>query len=391
VEPILSDQFAILNANAITESTVIPDCNILVSSGKIVRISQSPLPAGVKQVDAAGGYASPGFIDLHVHGFGGYDATEGDVNSILGMSKALVKHGTTSFLPTLVSTPIERIRTFLDSVAKCMPSNAGANILGAHLEGPFLNPLSRGVHREEYLMKPSTGALKEMIGGNERVVRIVTLAPELDGGLELCREIVRLGFVASIGHTNATCAEANRGIEAGITHSTHTFNAMPRIAGREPGAAGAVLASDKVRAEIIADGLHLTPEISRLAVRSKQPHGLILVTDAVMATGTNITEFNLAGVRAFARDGGSFTQEGNLCGSTLTLERAVKNLKAWNNLSLPNAIRPATLNPAEQLGIDSKTGSLKEGKDADIVILDKELRVTSTYVKGVQMYSQSAR
>jgi len=382
----LKHEIAIVNGTVIAESRLLPDCNILVESGKITKITQSPLPGGLSQIDAGGDYVSPGFIDLHIHGFGGFDATRGDEESLLGMSKALVKYGTTSFLPTLVSSPTPLTRTFLESVRKCVPQHSGARILGANLEGPFLNPAKRGVHREEYLMKPSSTLLKGLIGGFEKVVRILTFAPELDGGLELCREIVGVGIIAAIGHTNATCEQANQGIKAGITHSTHTFNGMPSIRSREPGAAGAVLSSDRVKAEIIADGLHLSPEITKLAIRTKQKDGLILVTDAVMATGSEMTEFELAGVRAYVRDGGSFTEDGSLCGSTLTLERAVKNIMTWNNLSLPDTIQLASLNPAKQLGIGSRTGSLAEGKDADIVIMDRKLEVTSTLVQGIQAY-----
>jgi N-acetylglucosamine-6-phosphate deacetylase len=161
---------------------------------------------------------------------------------------------------------------------------------------------------------------------------------------------------------------------------------MPNLESRELGAAGAVLLSDAVKAEIIADGLHLSPEMTKLAIRAKRTDGLILVTDAVMAAGTEMTEFELAGVRAYVRDGGSFTKEGRLCGSILTLERALKNMITWNDLPLPEAVRLVSLNPAKQIGVSSSIGSLAEGKDADIVILDKDFRVISTFVQGVQAY-----
>ena len=381
----MNHDFTLVNGTVIVESGVLPDCNILVEGSKIAKITQSQTPKG-REIDVGGNYVSPGFIDLHIHGFGGFDATRGDEDSLVGMSKSLVKCGTTGFLPTLVSSPIPRTRFFLESVGKCMSSHSGARVWGAHLEGPFLNPVRRGVHREEYLLKPSSKSLKEMIGGFDNLVRILTFAPELDGGLELCGEIVGLGVTAAIGHTDATFEEASEGIQAGITHGTHTFNAMSGIHGRAPGAAWAVLASDRVRVEMIADGLHVNPEITKLALRVKQRDGVILVTDAVMPTGTDMTEFELAGVKANVRDGGSFTEEGNLCGSTLTLARAVKNVMTWNNLQLSDAIQLASLNPARELGIASRTGSLAEGKDADIVIMDKNLEVISTFVQGVQAY-----
>lgn len=360
-----------------------------MESGKIVKITQfqSSIPVGVSQIDVGGNYVSPGFIDVHIHGFGGYDATQGDEQSLLGMSRALVRFGTTTFLPTLVSMPIAQTRRFLEAVSNCMSrSNHGARIAGAHLEGPFLNPSKRGVHRQEYLSNPSLTNFREMTRGYETIVRILTMAPELEGALELCKEATGLRIVAAMGHTNATFTQARVGIEAGITHSTHTFNAMSNLQSREPGAVGAVLLSDQVKAEIIADGIHLSPEITELAIRAKEPDGVILVTDAVTPAGTRMKEFELSGTKAYVRDGGCFTEDGRICGSILTLDKAVKNILAWNQMGLPDVIRMASLNPAKQIGIDKETGSLDEGKDADIAILDKNFNVISTFVKGTQVY-----
>jgi len=388
----LSQEFAITNGTVITASALLPNCNLFIASGKIERIAQPPssIPAGVTRLDARGNYVSPGFVDVHIHGFGGYDASHGDETSLLGMSKKLTQFGTTTFLPTLVSVPTAQTRRFLESVRNSMSrSDSGARIAGAHLEGPFLNPSKRGVHRQEYLSNPSLKDFREMIRGYEGIVRILTIAPELEGAAELCNEATGLGIVAAMGHTNATFIEARVGIEAGITHSTHTFNAMSGLQSREPGAVGAVLLSDKVKAEIIADGIHLSPEIVKLVIKAKGSDGVILVTDAVTPAGTELKEFELAGIRAHVRDGGCFTEDGRICGSILTLDRAVRNILAWNQITLPEAIRMATLNPAKQIGIEERTGSLEEGKDADIVILDKNLTVTSTFVKGVQTYSST--
>ncbi len=380
---------AIVNGTLITESAVIPRGNMLIKSGKIERITDSPsvIPAGVNKIDAGGNYISPGFIDVHIHGIGGYDATRGDEQSLLKMGKALVRFGITTFLPTSVSMPTEQIRNFLQSVKNSMTKpGAGAKIAGANLEGPFLNPSKRGVHREEYLQNPSLDAFRAIMEGYEPVVKIITIAPELEGGLELCRESVRLGIVAAMGHTNASFQQAVKGIDAGITHITHTFNAMSGLQGREPGAAGAALVSDDVKAEIIVDGLHLNPYVALLAVRAKGPDGIILVSDSVMPTGTQVTEFELCGTKGFVHDGGSFTEDGRLCGSLLTLDRAVRNLLAWGHLELPDVIRMASLNAAKQLTLGASTGSLVKGKEADIVLLDKDLNVVSTFVQGVQAY-----
>jgi len=363
--------------------------NILIKSGKIERItdSQSVIPAGIPQIDAGGNYVSPGFIDVHIHGIGGYDATAGDEESLIQMGKALVRFGTTTFLPTSVSMPTPQIRSFLQAVKNSMTRpSVGAKIAGANLEGPFLNPSKRGVHREEYLQNPSLDAFKEITQGYEHFVKIITTAPELEGGSELCREYVHLGIVAAMGHTNATFEQAMKGIDAGITHITHTFNAMSGLQGREPGAAGAALISNDVKAEIIADGLHLNPHVALLAIRAKGPDGIILVSDSMMPTGTQMTEFELCGTKGYVHDGGSFTDDGRLCGSLLTLDRAVRNLLSWGHLELPDVIRMASLNAAKQLALGDRTGSLAEGKDADIVLLDRNLNVVSTFIQGIQAY-----
>lgn len=368
---------------------MVPRGNILIKSGKIEKITDSPsvIPDDITKIDAGGNYISPGFIDVHIHGIGGYDVTRGDEESIIQMGKALVRFGTTAFLPTSVSMPTQQIRSFLQSVKSSMTKpRAGARIAGANLEGPFLNPTKRGVHREEYLQTPSLDAFRDIIQGYEPVVKIITIAPELEGGLELCRECASREIVAAMGHTDASFQQAMEGIDAGITHITHTFNAMSGLQGREPGAAGAALISDDVKAEIIADGLHLNPHVALLAIRAKGPDGIILVSDSMMPTGTHLTEFELCGVKAYVRDGGSFTEDGRLCGSLLTLDRAVRNLLSWGHLELPDIIRMASLNVARQLGLGARTGSLVEGKDADIAILDRNLNVVSTFVQGAQAY-----
>ncbi len=385
----MTADFAIVNGTLIGESATILRGNVLVKSGKIERItdSLSAIPAGITQIDATDNYVSPGFIDIHIHGTGGYDATRGDVESIIQMGKALVRFGITTFLPTSVSMPTQQIRSFLQAVKGSMTNpRAGAKIAGANLEGPFLNSSKRGVHREEYLQTPSLDAFKEIVQDYEPVVKIITIAPELKDGLELCRECVRLGIVAAMGHTNASFQQAMKGIDTGITHITHTFNAMSGLQGREPGAVGAALVSDDVKAEIIADGLHLNPYVALLAVRAKGPDGIILVSDSVMPTGTQLTEFDLCGTKGYVHDGGSFTEDGGLCGSLLTLDRAVRNLLSWGHLELPDVIRMTSLNAARQLDLGARTGSLVEGKDADIVLLDKNLNVVSTFVQGIQAY-----
>jgi len=389
----LESDFAIVNGTLVAESSLVPNAAIQIRNGKVERISsfQAGLSRDAVKVDVGGAYVSPGFIDLHVHGTGGYDSTDGTRAALSGLREALLPYGVTTVVPTLLSSPTAVIRAFLEAVKSEVSANeSGAKIVGAHLEGPFLNAAQRGVHLEENLKAPSIKMFNEFTEGYRSLVKIMTLAPELEGALSVIHECKRVGIVTSIGHTDASYSEATTGIEAGISHSTHTFNAMSQLHARDPGSVGAVLSSNNVYAEVIVDSIHVHPSNVRLLIQMKGATRTILVTDAVKPTGTTTKEFEMGGIKASVRDGSVRTPEGKLCGSTLTMDRAIRNVRSWTNRSIPEIIRMASLNPAEQLGIADTTGSLVEGKDADIVILDKELTVKATYVRGVQRYAGDA-
>jgi N-acetylglucosamine-6-phosphate deacetylase len=383
-------EFVIINGTLITESSLVPRVNIHVKDGKVKKILGFEASVGrdVVKLDVKGAYVSPGFVDLHVHGSGGYDSTDATVTALTGMREALVPYGVTTLAPTLLSSPPDRARAFLEAVRfEVSAKGEGARIVGAHLEGPFLNPSKRGVHLEEDLKPASVEAFNQLADGYRDLIKIMTLAPELDGALAVIGECKKVGIVSSIGHSNASYSEARKGIQAGISHSTHTFNAMSTLQARAPGTVGAVLSSDNVYAEVIADGIHVHPSNVNLLTQIKGATRTILVTDAVKPAGTGIKEFAIGGIRATVRDGAVLTSEGRLCGSILTMDKAIRNLRTWTNRSMPEIVRMASLNPAEQLGIAERTGSLVEGKDADIVILDRELNVKATFVRGVKQYA----
>ncbi len=266
----------------------------------------------------------------------------------------------------------------------------GARIVGAHLEGPFINPARRGVHPIEYLATPSISSFRELVDGFERLIRIMTLAPELPGAHDVVKECVRMGIIPSMGHTDATFEEAQSAIDLGVTHCTHTFNAMPSIQNRQPGPVVAALLSHKVKCEIIADGIHVDPNNIRLLVDLKKTDRTILTSDSVKPTGTAVQEFEMGGVKGNVHDGAAYTSEGKLCGSLLTIDQAVRNMAAWTNYSLPDILTMATKNPAQQLGVTESVGSLAEGKRADLAVLDRNLKVVATFVDGVQVYSRNA-
>ncbi len=253
------DQGIVIVNGTLIKSGLEEPANVYVREGKIAKITafQSTIPRDVKVIDAESCYVAPGFIDFHVHGTGEYDATVGDVESIEGIARSLVRFGVTSFVPTLMSAPTGQCKRFLESVKSAEKKKpVGAKIIGAHLEGPFINPLKRGVHPVENLKLPSVEAFREIVEGYEQVVKIITLAPELPDADLLIAECKRAGIVAAIGHTNATFQEATHVMEKGITHSTHTFNAMRGIEARDLGAVGAVLLSKSIVCEIICNGFH---------------------------------------------------------------------------------------------------------------------------------------
>jgi len=382
-------EFALVNGILVNESSLIPRANIHIKDGKIWKISgfQTSIDRDVRKVDVAGAYVSPGFIDLHVHGTGGYDSTGATHTALTGLRKAVTCHGVTTLAPTLLSSATNHTKTFLDAVqSEILANERGAKIVGAHLEGPFLNPSKKGVHLEENLRTPSAEAFDEITHDHLNLIKIMTIAPELEEALVVIGQCKNAGIVSSIGHSNATYNEATAGIQAGVSHSTHTFNSMSSLEARDPGCVGAILSSPNVYAEIIADGIHVHPSNVRLLLRTKGIRRTILITDAVRPAGTQMKEFEMGGIKATIRDGAALTSEGRLCGSTLTMDKAVRNVQSWSDLAIPEIVQMASLNPAKQLQIAEVTGSLVEGKDADIVILDKELKVKAMFVKGVEEY-----
>ncbi|HXX72900.1 MAG TPA: N-acetylglucosamine-6-phosphate deacetylase, partial [Candidatus Acidoferrales bacterium] len=260
----MEPEFAIVNGTLVTESSLIANATVRIKNGRIEKISESQAELS-RTVDVRGAYICPGFIDLHVHGMGGYDSTEATHTALYGLCEALPRYGVTTVVPTLLSSPDKVTHAFLDTMKSAASAQqTGAKIVGAHLEGPFLNPSHRGVHLQENLRAPSIETLNDFTNGYFGLIKIMTLAPELNGALEVIRECRGIGIIPAMGHTNATYDQAIAGIEAGITHSTHTFNAMSGIEVRDPGALGAVLSSQRVYAEIIADGIHVHPSNVRL-------------------------------------------------------------------------------------------------------------------------------
>ena len=356
---------------------------LTIRDGKISKVVNEPRSGGIsadhRMVE---GLICPGFIDLQINGAFGIDVGPDDVG-LEELATRLPQTGTTAFLPTAISWPSERYVALLEALGKASSGRGGAQILGAHIEGPFLSPERKGAHDPENLRPIDLGLLKDILGAGP--VAVMTVAPELDGAEKAAELLCDSKVVASVGHTNATYEEISRAVDAGFSKATHLYNTMSPFEHRAPGAVGAVLTDDRVRAGIIADGVHVHQGALRLAYREKGVEGLALVTDAMEAAGMEDGEYELSG-RTVRLDGGFVRlPDGTLAGSSLTMDGAVRNASKFLGVSLTEAVRMATETPAKILGLTEK-GRIAPGADADLVILDRGGFVQETIVGGETVY-----
>jgi N-acetylglucosamine-6-phosphate deacetylase len=344
-----------------------------VASGRIT-VEDGRIASVDLEGDGDGPYIAPGFVDVHVHGWGGHDAM-GDAAALGGMARALLRHGVTSFLPTAVTAPMADLAAFADRVRTWLPDAPpdGAEPLGFNLEGPFLAAARRGAHDAAHLQDPAAVAQPELQPLVDRL-RLLTVAPELPGATDLIRWLHDQGVAVSIGHSAAALEEARAGYAAGATSTTHLFNAMTGIDHRAPGVAVAALLDDEAYVELIADGIHVHPAVWELIRRLKRPDRILLVSDALALAGTGDRRGRLGGLEIEVV-GGRATLAGTstLAGSVIALDDAVRNVVA-SGISLPAAVAAASRNPLSLLGVTDR-GRLAEGQRADLVELDADLQV----------------
>jgi N-acetylglucosamine-6-phosphate deacetylase len=364
---------------------------VLVDGERIVAVdyaSRLPRPAEARRLDADGLVLAPGFIDLQINGAFGNDFTN-DPGTFWQVASLLPRFGVTSFLPTIISSPRETIAAAQAAICEGPPPGfKGAVPLGLHLEGPFLNPEKRGAHNPAYLRLPDSAEAQSWT--LDRGIRLVTLAPELPGAREMIEMLAARGIVVSAGHSLASYDEGIAGVNAGITYGTHIFNAMPVLNHREPGLAGALLFDDRVTVGIIADGIHLHPSLVALVWKAKGSLRVSLVTDAMAALGIPAGTYNLGDQGVTVADGAARLADGRLAGSVLSLDQAVRNLVAFTSCQPYEAITTVTNVPASLLGVENSHGRIAPGLQADMVLLDSELRVVETVVAGEVVYSTRA-
>ncbi len=353
-----------------------------IRNGKITTASPRT-GTELKIIDAEGLIIAPGFIDLHVHGGNGADVLDGTPETLGNIAAFHARHGTTGMLPTIAAAPWKQMLSALQAAreATVLPVD-GARILGVHLEGPFLNPARKGAQNKDCLLMPDLTVMKTLAAAAGGRLRIVTLAPELPGAIEVIRWLAGNGIIPAAGHTNATFEQMTEAVVAGLKHVTHIFNAMAPIHHREPGPVGAALTFPDLSIEVIGDGVHIHPALLKLLHQLKGDGWMALVTDAIRAAGKVNGTFQFAGQTVTVQNGQARLPDGTLTGSTLTMLQGVKNLVKMSGLTLPQAVRLASTNPAVILGLEHCKGRIASGYDADLLLLDQNLELKMVMVEG---------
>jgi len=382
---------ALTAAALITPTKRLENAVLVMEDSRIEAVGtrdQIAITQSMKHVDFGDSVLAPGFIDMHIHGAAGHDVMEGTSDALTAVETLLAAHGVTSYCPTTVTAPMDKTLAALEQLGRSIgdaSKHAGkvrARPVGIHLEGPFISTAKCGVHPIADITAPTLVLFDQLWNASQGSVRVMTIAPELSGAEEVIREASKRGVCVSLGHSNALAAETQKAIAAGAAHVTHTFNAMRPLDHREPGILGVALSDSGLTADIIADGVHVAPEILRLFLACKKDDGAVLISDGISATGMGDGKFKLGTIEVEVR-GMECRANGKLAGSVLTLDRAVRNVMQISQWKLERVVRLATLNPARILGITDRKGSLAPGKDADIVVLTPHGEIVKTIIGGV--------
>lgn len=379
----------LLNGRIYAENDVFVNGYLIINEEKIIEIGKKPEHLNVAEYDVIqlpeDSIVIPGMIDMHIHGAAGADTMDATTDALQTMAKVLPQEGTTSFLATTMTQEKGEIEKALQNAAKYINEHTApgeAEVIGIHLEGPFLSPKRAGAQPPGQIIHPDVELFKKWQSLSDNHIKLVTLAPEEEGGLELTSYLKETGVIASIGHSDATYEEVVQGIEAGITHATHLYNGMRGVHHREPGVLGGVLMHDEITSEIIADGIHSRPEMVKFAYRNKGCEKMVLITDAMRAKCMGNGSFTLGGQDVTVQGNEARLADGTLAGSILKMKDAAKNMMEFTGCDIRDVIQMTSVNPAKELGIYDRKGSLLSGKDADIVVLNQEMDVLYTFCRG---------
>jgi N-acetylglucosamine-6-phosphate deacetylase len=386
------NQPILLNGAYIDEhGTYVENGFLFIKDGKIDYIGEkNPLPEEERKtyVMEEGSVMLPGMIDVHIHGAAGADVMDGKEDVLNKMAKALPAEGTTSFLATTMTENIDYIKKALIQTASFIKGQkpGSAEIIGIHLEGPFISEKRAGAQPKKFIKQPNVDLFKELQQLSENQIKLVTLAPEAEGGHSLANYLKNTGCIASIGHSDSTFNEVKEGIESGISHVTHLFNGMRGIHHRDPGVAGAALIQDELMVEMIVDGVHASPEMIKLAFHSTGADRTLLITDSMRAKGLGNGEYTLGGQHVTVKDDEARLEDGTLAGSILSMDNAVRNMLQYTGCSLSDIVKMTSVNAAKELKIFDRKGSLSKGKDADITVLSRDHQILMTFCRGELSY-----
>ena len=360
---------------------------LLVRNGKIISVHSeidSSVLAADSELDGKGHFLIPGMIDVHIHGAEGFDMMDGTIESVEAVSKACARTGCTSFLATSVSSSLDDLLKMVSNVKELAGQEPGARIAGIHIEGPYLNAKRKGMQNERYLRHPKQGEMEKIILNTGSLLKMVTLAPELPGGLEMIQFLRKQGIISAIAHSDATYEEAKQAFENGASHVTHCFNGMRPIHHRDPGLVIAAFEESNVSVQAIVDDVHLHPAIVRLIYREKGPEKMVLITDALQAMGMGDGTYLFGGHEVTVRNGVATLDDGTLASSTVTMNEALAKT-VRTGIPLSDAVKMATQTPANILGLAHK-GRIRAGADADLVLMNDQFEVIWTIINGKMVY-----
>jgi len=361
--------------------------SILIENGIITQIGQINPPPDCNILDAQGRIAAPGFIDVHIQGAGGADVLDATPEALKAISQTCARFGTTSFLATTVFKPGQKNQHLTVAAEHVGRDLGGANLLGIHLEGPFIAIQKKGMIQPDCICPPSIQVLDEIMDITNGRLRMMTIAPELPDSTQIIKRLIDSSVIASFGHSSATYEQTIAGFIAGISHVTHLFNAMPSLHHRAPGPLAAIFQTKHVTAQLIPDGVHIHPAVLKLAYETLGPNRIIPITDGMQALGLGDGQFIYNGIEYESKNGAARYQDGTLIGTALGQSQLLKRLTAFTDCSFETAIKTVTQQTAELLGIEDRKGSIAQGKDADLVLLDRNYSVHITIVAGKVVFS----